>query len=55
MFHFVNDGVDAALRRARTAAADRDVRIGGGADTIAQKDAARSSPSVLPVAYLPAP
>jgi dihydrofolate reductase len=33
-FHFVNDGIEAALGRAREAAGARDVRIGGGAHTI---------------------
>jgi dihydrofolate reductase len=33
-FHFVNDGIDSALRQAREAAGDRDVRIAGGAETI---------------------
>jgi len=35
-FHFVHDGIDAALQRARDAAQGRDVRIGGGAATIRQ-------------------
>ena len=35
-FHFVNDGIEAALDRAREAAGDRDVRIAGGAETIVQ-------------------
>jgi dihydrofolate reductase len=33
-FHFVDDGVESALRRARAAAGDRDVRIAGGGETI---------------------
>ncbi|MGD9695363.1 MAG: dihydrofolate reductase family protein [Thermoleophilia bacterium] len=33
-FHFVDDGIGAALDRAREAAGDRDVRIAGGAETI---------------------
>jgi dihydrofolate reductase len=33
-FHFVTEGIDAALARAREAAASRDVRIGGGVATI---------------------
>jgi dihydrofolate reductase len=33
-FHFVNDGVEAALALARTAAGQRDVRIAGGGATI---------------------
>jgi dihydrofolate reductase len=33
-FHFVNDGIETALDRARAAAGDRDVRIAGGGATI---------------------
>jgi dihydrofolate reductase len=33
-FHFVNDGIESALDRAREAAGDRDVRIAGGGATI---------------------
>lgn len=33
-FHFVNDGIEAALDQARQAAGDRDVRIAGGGMTI---------------------
>jgi dihydrofolate reductase len=35
-FHFVTDGIEAALQRARQAAAGHDVRVGGGAATIRQ-------------------
>jgi dihydrofolate reductase len=35
-FHFITDGIHAALDRARLAAGDRDVRIGGGVSTIRQ-------------------
>jgi dihydrofolate reductase len=35
-FHFVTDGIAAALRRAREAAGDRDVRVGGGVATLRQ-------------------
>jgi dihydrofolate reductase len=35
-FHFVNDGIEAALERALDAAEGKDVRIGGGAATIQQ-------------------
>jgi dihydrofolate reductase len=35
-FYFVTDGIHAALERARAAAGDRDVRLGGGAATIRQ-------------------
>jgi len=33
-FHFVTDGIEAALRAARTAAGNKDVRLGGGVTTI---------------------
>jgi dihydrofolate reductase len=36
VFHFVTDGIEAALERARSAAGGMDVRIGGGAATIRQ-------------------
>ena len=35
-FHFVTDGIDAALRRAREAAGAKDVKIGGGVETVRQ-------------------
>jgi dihydrofolate reductase len=35
-FHFVTDGAESALNRAREAAAGKDVRIGGGVSTIRQ-------------------
>jgi dihydrofolate reductase len=35
-FHFVTDGIHAALARARVAAQGRDVRVGGGAATVRQ-------------------
>ena len=35
-FHFVNDGIESALERAREAAGERDVRIAGGGETIVQ-------------------
>lgn len=35
-FHFVTDGIHAALDRAREAAGDRDVKIAGGASTVRQ-------------------
>jgi len=40
-FHFVTDGIEAALDRARTAAGDRDIRVGGGVATIRQYVEAR--------------
>jgi dihydrofolate reductase len=36
VFHFVTDGIEAALARAREAAGNRDILIGGGASTIRQ-------------------
>jgi len=35
-FHFVNDGIQSGLEQGRRAAGGRDVRIGGGANTIVQ-------------------
>ena len=35
-FHFVTGGIHEALRRAKESAGDRDVRIGGGVDTVRQ-------------------
>lgn len=40
-FHFVTDGIDSALQRAKEAAMEKDVRIGGGAATIRQYVRAR--------------
>jgi len=36
VFHFVTEGIHAALERAKVAAGELDVRIGGGAETIRQ-------------------
>jgi dihydrofolate reductase len=36
VFHFVNDGVESALEQACRVSEGRDIRIGGGADTIDQ-------------------
>jgi dihydrofolate reductase len=36
VFHFVTDGIRAALERAKAAAGDKDVRIGGGPATVRQ-------------------
>lgn len=33
-FHFVSDGIDSAVKRARTTAKDKDVRGGGGVATV---------------------
>jgi dihydrofolate reductase len=35
-FHFVTDGIHAALRRATEAAGGKDIRLGGGVDTVRQ-------------------
>jgi dihydrofolate reductase len=35
-FHFVTDGIHAALKRAKEAAQGKDVRLGGGVATIRQ-------------------
>ena len=36
VFHFVTEGIEAALERAREAAGEQDIRLLGGADTIRQ-------------------
>jgi dihydrofolate reductase len=36
VFHFVTDGIEAALERARSAAGDKNVKIGGGVSTVRQ-------------------
>lgn len=36
VFHFITGGIEVALKQARAAAGDLDVRIGGGAETIRQ-------------------
>ncbi len=36
VFHFVTDGIEAALDRARQAAGGKDIKIGGGVDTVRQ-------------------
>lgn len=41
VFHFVTDGIHAALARAREAAKDKDIRLGGGVATLRQYFAAR--------------
>ena len=35
-FHFVTDGIEAALRQAKAAANGKDIRLGGGASTLQQ-------------------
>ena len=35
-FHFITDGIEAALAQARAAAGDKDVKIGGGVSTVRQ-------------------
>ena len=41
VFHFVTGGIEEALERAREAAGDKDIRIGGGASTVRQYLTAR--------------
>ena len=36
VFHFVTDGIESALEKARKAANGKDIRIGGGTSTIRQ-------------------
>ena len=36
VFHFVTDGIEAALERARSAAGEKDIRLLGGVETIRQ-------------------
>jgi dihydrofolate reductase len=40
-FHFVTEGIEEALRRAKQAAGSKDVRLGGGVETIRQYVSAR--------------
>jgi dihydrofolate reductase len=40
-FHFVTDGIEQALRRAKEAAGSKDVRVGGGVETVRQYVSAR--------------
>ena len=40
-FHFITEGIEDALRRAKQAAGSKDVRIGGGVETIRQYLSAR--------------
>jgi dihydrofolate reductase len=35
-FHFVTDGIHSALEQAKAAAGNKDIRIGGGAETVRQ-------------------
>ena len=35
-FHFVTDGIKSALKKARAAAGDKDIRVGGGVATVQQ-------------------
>jgi dihydrofolate reductase len=41
VFHFVTDGIEAALERAKAAAKGKDVRLGGGVSTVRQYVQAR--------------
>lgn len=42
VFHFVTDGIESALEQARAAAGERDIRIGGGVETVRQYLALRA-------------
>jgi len=42
VFHFVTDGIESALQKAKAAAKGKDVRIGGGVSTLKQYLAARA-------------
>jgi dihydrofolate reductase len=46
-FHFVTDGIEAAMGRARAAAGGKDVSIGGGASTVQQAIAAGELDEIL--------
>jgi dihydrofolate reductase len=35
-FHFVSDGIEAALQKARDTAGAKDIKIGGGVETVKQ-------------------
>ena len=35
-FYFITDGIESALEKAKAAAGDKDIRIGGGAATVRQ-------------------
>lgn len=51
VFHFVTDGIESALAQARTAAGERDIRIGGGVETVREYLAARAIDELhIPVA-----
>jgi dihydrofolate reductase len=46
-FHFVTDGIEGAMARAREAAGEKDVSIGGGASTLRQAIAAGELDEIL--------
>lgn len=51
VFHFVTDGIESALAQARAAAGERDIRIGGGVETVREYLAARAIDELhIPVA-----
>lgn len=51
VFHFVTDGIESALEQARAAAGERDIRIGGGVETVREYLAARAIDELhIPVA-----
>src|ERR1700744_3538351 len=53
VFHFVTDGIEAALQRARESAGGKDIRLGGGVSTIRQYLRARLVDE-MPLAMAPA-
>lgn len=53
VFHFVTQGIELALERAREAAGERDVRVGGGASTVRQYLQAKLIDELL-IAVVPA-
>jgi dihydrofolate reductase len=51
VFHFVTDGIESALEQAHAAAGERDIRIGGGVETVRQYLSARAIDELhIPVA-----
>jgi dihydrofolate reductase len=51
VFHFITNGIESALEQARAAAGERDIRIGGGVETVRQYLAARAIDELhIPVA-----
>jgi hypothetical protein len=51
-FHFVTEGIHAALQRAAQAANSRDIRLGGGVETVRQYLRAGLVDEILPATWL---